>query len=111
MEDAITKAATFTKQIIQRKAENNVINLDRKKLKEGTFQQFNTSNVVCFVLYNVYRDFLFSLRNSGLMTCPRKSRFKHWPKRFRSFTRNAKKSVWSCCTSPKSQYKEQFGSF
>lgn len=47
MEDAITKAATFTKQIIQRKAENNVINLDRKKLKEGTFQQFNTSNVVC----------------------------------------------------------------
>jgi hypothetical protein len=44
MDDAITKAATFTKQIIQRKSDNNVINLDRKKLKEGTFQNFNNSS-------------------------------------------------------------------
>jgi hypothetical protein len=49
MEDAVSKAAIFTKQIIQRKSDNNVINLDRKKLKEGTFQQFNmSSNVVSY---------------------------------------------------------------
>jgi hypothetical protein len=47
MEDAINKAALFTKHIIQKKSENNIINLDRKKLKEGTFQQFNmNTNIV-----------------------------------------------------------------
>ncbi|KAI6217430.1 Med12 domain-containing protein [Aphelenchoides besseyi] len=41
IEDAMQKAAMFTKAVMQIKTENSVIHLDRKRIKEGTFQQFN----------------------------------------------------------------------
>ncbi|KAI6230125.1 Med12 domain-containing protein [Aphelenchoides fujianensis] len=43
IDDAMQKAALFTKAVIQLKVEHSVIHLDRKKLKEGTFQQFNST--------------------------------------------------------------------
>lgn len=69
MEDSINKAAMFMKQVTQKKAENNIVPLDKKRLKEGTFHAFNNASTVnTLYFYEFIKFSTFRHINNGLMS-------------------------------------------